>query len=115
MKWLDCIQTLIESNSDSNLLIGGDLNDVFIPQLDRYRCKPGVVQTDYVRSWKIACDEFNLVDIWRMMNPNLKCYSWRQGKSAKNLKQSRLDWFQHTWYMTWSQLILVTAQGLIIV
>jgi hypothetical protein len=41
----------------------------------------------------ILIDKFNLVDIWRMLNPDLKRYTWRQGKSAKNLKQSRLDYW----------------------
>jgi hypothetical protein len=49
--------------------------------------------TDYVNAWKLICEELNLSDIWRVMNPNKKCYTWRQGSSATRLKQSRLDYW----------------------
>jgi hypothetical protein len=93
LKWLEKIQAIIELHSSNNIIVGGDLNDVFIPQLDRYKCKPKAVETEYVKTWKATCDEFNLVDIWRMLNPNVKRYTWRQGKSATTLKQSRLDYW----------------------
>jgi exonuclease III len=93
LKWLSEIQTILQENMDTNYIIGGDLNDVFIPMLDRFRCKPGTVETEYVKAWKVLCEEFNLADFWRILNPNKKSYTWRQGSSATRLKQSRLDYW----------------------
>jgi exonuclease III len=101
LKWLEEIQKILEENNDSNIIVGGDLNDVFIPQLDRYRCKPRAVETDYVKEWKTLCEDYNLVDIWRMLNPDRRCYTWRQGRSALNLKQSRLDYWLVSAHMTY--------------
>ena len=93
LDWLAQIQTIIEANSDTNLIIGGDLNDYFIPKLDKYRCKANVVETDYVKTWKTLCNEYNLADFWRLLNPETRSYTWRQGSSAARLKQSRLDYW----------------------
>jgi exonuclease III len=40
LKWLSEIQKILVDNNERNIIVGGDLNDVFIPALDRYRCKP---------------------------------------------------------------------------
>jgi exonuclease III len=93
LKWLKDIQNILENHSDLNIIIGGDLNDCFIPHLDRYRSKPNAIATEYVNSWKLVCDELNLSDFWRVTNPNKKCYTWRQGSSMTRLKQSRLDYW----------------------
>ena len=34
--WLSKIQAMVDQNSDKNIIIGGDLNDAFIPQLDKF-------------------------------------------------------------------------------
>ena len=101
LKWLNEIQEIIIKNNDSNIIIGGDLNDVFIPELDRYKCKPNAPETDYVKAWKTVCNEADLVDIWRMLNPEKRCYTWRQGSSAARLKQSRLDYWLTSIHMTY--------------
>ena len=93
LKWLAEIQQILQDNMDYNTIIGGDLNDCFIPHLDKYKCKPGTKETEYVKAWKIICEEFNLADIWRILNPDKRCYTWRQGSSITRLKQSRLDYW----------------------
>jgi exonuclease III len=93
LEWLEKIQEILQNNSDLHIIVGGDLNDCFIPILDRYNCKPGAIETEYVKAWKTICDELNLADIWRVINPERKCYTWRQGKSAATLRQSRLDYW----------------------
>jgi exonuclease III len=93
LAWLAKIQTILEKFNECNIVIGGDLNDCFIPHLDKYKCKPNVLPTTYVKAWNTTCDEFNLIDFWRVTNPNKKCYTWRQGSSAARLKQSRLDYW----------------------
>ena len=93
LKWLSEIQEIIEENNDANIIIGGDLNDVFIPMLDRYQCKSNTVETEYVKTWNTICEEYNLADFWRVLNPSSRRYTWRQGGSASRLKQSRLDYW----------------------
>jgi hypothetical protein len=61
--------------------------------LDRFNCKPNAKPTEYAKAWLTICDELNLSDFWRICNPNLKRYTWRQGSSATRLKQSRLDYW----------------------
>ena len=93
LEWLSEIQNILEENSDTNIIIGGDLNDCFIPSLDKFRCKPNTDETEYVKAWKVICSELNLADCWRLLNPNKRCYTWRQGSSLARLKQSRLDYW----------------------
>jgi hypothetical protein len=93
MSWLEEIQLILQKYDNTHIIIGGDLNDCFIPHLDKYRCKPGTPETNYVKAWKTICSELNLADIWRILNPDRKCYTWRQGSSLARLKQSRLDYW----------------------
>ena len=93
LKWLTEIQNILVANNEKNIIIGGDLNDVFIPALGRFNCKPNAKETDYVKAWKVLCNEFNLSDFWRLLNPTKIQYTWRQGSSATRLKQSRLDYW----------------------
>jgi exonuclease III len=93
LSWLNKVQELIEQAGDTNIIVAGDLNDYFMPKLDKYNAKVDLTETDYVMAWKALCQEENLTDIWRILNPNLKRYTWRQGKSTNTLRQSRLDYF----------------------
>ena len=102
MKWLGEIEMIIEKNSDNNIIVGGDLNDVFIPRLDRYRCKPNTLETEYIKAWKILCEEYNLADFWRVLNPEVRRYTWRQGSSLTRLKQSRIDYWLVSMHMMYS-------------
>jgi exonuclease III len=93
LKWLEKIHEIIQKYEETNIIIGGDLNDCFKPHLDRYRCKPGTKETEYIQAWKTICERYNLADIWRTLNPDKRSYTWRQGSSATRLKQSRLDYW----------------------
>ena len=73
--WLNKIQKIIEVGNDSNLIIGGDLNDYFIPLLDKYKPKPNLCETDYIKAWKATCEDSSLCDIWRTTNPNVRRYT----------------------------------------
>jgi hypothetical protein len=92
-QWLLEVEEILMEYSEHNIIVGGDLNDHFIPHLDKYNCKPKTVETDYVKSWKVICDELNITDIWRTLNPNTRRYTWRQGSSITRLKQSRIDYW----------------------
>ena len=93
MEWLNKIQLLIEEHSDLPVIMGGDLNDCLIPKLDKYNAKPNVIDTQYVKAIKTLQAEYDLLDIWRILNPDVRKYTWRQGKQKKNLRQSRLDYW----------------------
>ena len=93
VQWLGKIQPLLDRAGGSNIIIGGDLNDYFNPQLDKYNAKINLMETDYIKAWKATCNDLNLTEIWRTLNPNTKRYTWRQGKSSETLKQSRLDYW----------------------
>jgi exonuclease III len=91
--WLTKIQSILEETNGTNIIIGGDLNDYFIPYLDKYKVKENTAETDYVRAWKATCNDLDLLDIWKTLNPDCKRYTWRQGKTIETLKQSRLDYW----------------------
>ena len=77
------------NESDYKTLLGGDLNVAMDPDLD---CSGGnpLVQ-DSVKCVEDVMTNNNLVDIWRIRNPNSKKFSWRQ-KSP--IVQRHLDyWF----------------------
>jgi arginine decarboxylase-like protein len=44
-----------------------------------------------MNAWKMICEDFNLADYWRVLNPNTRRYTWRQGHSKTTLRQSRID------------------------
>jgi hypothetical protein len=93
LQWLDKIQPIIDKAGGSNLIIGGDLNDHFNPKLDKYNPKANATETDYIKAWKVICNDLNLTEIWRTLNPHLRRYTWRQGKTTATLRQSRLDYW----------------------
>jgi exonuclease III len=91
--WLEKVQKILETYKEYNMIIGGDINDCFNPTLDRYNCKPNTSPTEYANAWLTICNELNLCDFWRVCNPTLKRYTWRQGSSLTRLKQSRIDYW----------------------
>ena len=70
------------------MIIGGDFNVILNPEFDGLGGKPKLKESvkiiDQIRS------SFDLVDIWRIRNPDVKRFSWRQ----KNpVVQRRLDFW----------------------
>ncbi len=74
---------------DERIIIGGDFNCILNANLDKKggheRIKENVVE-------KISdlIDNFDLVDVWRFLNPNKSRFTWRQ---LNPLIQCRLDYF----------------------
>ena len=74
--------------SNQRIIIGGDFNAVNDPDLD---CSGGVPKVK--ESSKILddiCLNYDLIDIWRIRNPEIKLFTWRQ---KKPLVQRRLDFW----------------------
>lgn len=84
--FINYIQTVLEENVEQNTIIGGDFN-VCLKSEDKYglfkRTKANLKLSELI-------DEYKLLDIWRVYNPNIRRYTWRR---RKPLVQSRLDFF----------------------
>jgi len=73
------IQNELESlniEAECDMIIGGDLNVIVNPEFDGLGGKPklkeSVKKIDQIRS------SFDLIDIWRSRNPDVKRFSWQQ-------------------------------------
>ena len=65
-----------------HLIIGGDFNLV----LDLNKDKKGgryKTHTNSVKTLEKFIDELNLIDVWRVLNPDILRYTWRQKKNRK--------------------------------
>ncbi len=85
------LKGLIEKVSSENVLIGGDLNTY----LDINKDKEGgkiEQQSEYSKQWLDICEEYSLVDVWRIRNPNERLYTRRENSKC-GLVQSRLDYW----------------------
>ena len=82
--------TLLESDYDQDykFIMGGDFNAPLSLQLDSYGSK--TEKRDVVIKIRELMLDFNLVDIWRLRNPDKKRYTWKQNKP---LVQRRLDYW----------------------
>ena len=76
-------------SSLDDIIMGGDWNIIRDPELDKcggiYRVKRKAID-----SLTTLILKFNLNDVWRIKNPNLSRYSWRQ---SQPLVQCRLDYW----------------------
>ena len=61
---------------DCNIVIGGDFNVIFHPDLDGYGGNPK--RKESVKCIDNICLANDLIDIWRIRNPNVKRFTWRQ-------------------------------------
>ena len=91
LNFIENIKPKIDEYSDKNIIIGGDLNTYLDINLDK---KGGKTEqyTAYNNTIHSICEELNLVDIWRIRNPNTKTFTRREN-SKSGLIQSRLDYF----------------------
>ena len=86
------LNSIIETYSDKNMLIGGDFNVCLDPELDKSGGKPEN-RSCYCKNLIILIDQYSLIDIWRLRNKGVKQFT-RRDSSLSNIIQSRLDyWF----------------------
>ena len=62
--------------ADGNIIIGGDFNVILNPELDGLGGKPKLKES--VKTIDEMRLSFDLIDIWRVRNPDVKHFSWRQ-------------------------------------
>ena len=73
---------------DCNIVIGGDFNVIFDPDLDGNGGNPK--RKESVKCIDNMCLTNDLIDIWRIRNPNVKRFTWRQ---KTPVIQRRLDFW----------------------
>jgi len=88
--FLNKLEPYLEKFSDTKLLIGGDFNIVCNPQLDKYKAKDKELPSRASIRLNDLKKQFNLIDIWRTLNPKLIRFTWRR---LNPLQQSRLDYW----------------------
>ncbi len=84
--------------SDINTIIGGDFNTC-LNTIDKSGGRSEPV-SPYAMLIKNFMEENDYVDVWRLMNPNTKRFTWRES-SRYGIIQSRLDYWlipQHMLY-----------------
>ena len=73
------------------LVIGGDLNTYLTPSLDKQQKQhENIPKTSFATELIGDCNEYNLLDCWRILNPNFKRFTWRQ---PNPVRQSRIDYW----------------------
>ena len=89
--------TDIEPFSDKPIVIGGDFM-ICLTENDKEGGRPYSLSHPNTRSILLdAIDEYDMVDIWRVLNPNAKQYTWRQ----RNISvKCRLDFFLMSLYLS---------------
>jgi hypothetical protein len=93
---LESLQDSLNFFSCDCLIIGGDFNLYLDPNLDRH---PGMKNTNDNKQFRTNLrsflESYELVDIWRVLNPELRRYTWHRGKQA-----SRLDYIFTSEYLS---------------
>ena len=80
--------SFFDNLNKDRIILGGDLNVTFEPDLDCSGGKP--FKKDSVKHIQDLCLDFDLVDIWRIRNPESKRFTWRQ---RNPFIQRRLDYW----------------------
>ena len=76
------------SHPNQRVVLGGDFNVINDPDLDSSGGSPTMKES--VKLLQDICLNYDLIDIWRIRNPDAKSYTWRQ---KKPLIQRRLDFW----------------------
>ena len=78
----------IISSPEQKVVIGGDFNVTFDTNLDCFGGSPAQIES--VKVLEEICLDKDLVDIWRLRNPDIRLFTWKQ---TKPLIQRRLDFW----------------------
>ena len=73
-------------DDDCRIIIGGDFNVILDPNLDGFGGKPKLKES--AKQIENICLLYDLIDIWRLRNPDIKRFTWRQ---KTPIIQRRLD------------------------
>ena len=76
--------------SDKNIILGGDFNLCLDSSLDKFGGDQ--IKNTNVQHIETLCEDYNLNDIWRTLNPDTKRFTWR-AHTRGGFIQSRLDYW----------------------
>ena len=71
------IDQLPDIDMDCRVIIGGDFNVILEPNLDGSGGGDPKLKDSCIKVENI-CSNLDLIDIWRIRNPGVKRFSWRQ-------------------------------------
>ena len=89
--FLEKLRSITEEYAEKKLLIGGDLNTYLNAQLDK-RGGRNESTSEYTKQLIAYCEEYSLIDIWRVRNPWSKEYT-RCENSRGGVVEPRLDYW----------------------
>ena len=93
-EFLSEINNIIEKNS-AQTIWGGDMNTHLKPVLDKFK-NQNATPSKTAQTINNMLEETNMMDVWRVLNPEISRYTWRNN-AVTGLKQSRIDyWFVPT-------------------
>lgn len=86
--FLDELERLLDTMTSENLIIGGDLNCLLCPSLDKNSQNPVPISSSIFRGRILGMlEERLLLDLWRVRQPRARGYTFRRGSYM-----SRLDY-----------------------
>ena len=83
------LESLVKKQGVKNMILGGDWNLVMDFSIDCHNYKKINNENAHKKVTEIM-ENFDLIDIWRELNPERKRYTWRR---TTPVQQSRLDFF----------------------
>lgn len=89
--FIEQIFDILQEYQDKNIILAGDFNTYLNPDKDKKGGKSEIQST----SSKYLCeylDAYNLIDVWRVVNPDEYKYTWRN-HTRNGFVQSRIDYF----------------------
>ena len=95
---------------DRNLVIAGDFNVCLDPNMDK-RGGLKIPKSKYAESLESLMEELNIGDIWRILNPNVKRFTWRSN-TRKGIVQSRLDFWLASIHMMYDIFVTDIKPGI---
>ena len=88
-QFITTLKEKLTSYQEGNLIIAGDFNVCLNPTVDKSGGR-NETPSDYAKLMISFMEEFDLIDIWRIRNPDTRRYTWRQRTKA-GVVHSRLD------------------------
>ena len=79
-----CLDNLMSSNEQFNCILGGDLNICLQPTLDSYSQNDS--NANYRNLILSMMENLNLTDARRIINPDLKRYTWRRNRPLQQFR-----------------------------
>ena len=92
IEFLQTIKDKCSDITDKNIVIGGDLNTYLNPKLDKKGGIENNETTNFSKEVQAFCEGMNLIDVYRVINPDLRRYTWR-GMTKRGNVSSRLDYW----------------------